>query len=483
MSAKYLAPYFGTSLYVWSAVMAATLMALALGYFYGGLLSEKNNKQIILFRLAIAGGLLMMLMPFSIRVSLAIFGYADLIYAVIASSIVLITPPLFIMGAISPLIISIVSENALEKAGLISGRIYAISTLGGILFTFLFGFYIIPNYGLKIPSFITGFLFVLLPLFLIIKKEKKYTVPLWLLFGLAISAYYTFKTKDNAYINVLSKKEGMYGQVMVADFKNKNNVTERILLANNYVQTYKSTDTSLNRYFDIHQSMFNIISNNFAKESNILSLGLGGGIITQKLYEKGYQHIEACELDKYIYEAAVKYFGFSEKIKVSIDDARHYINLLQHHYDILIIDVFKGEEPASHVITLQSLEKIKKHLNNNALLIFNTAGYLESNLGKGNKSLINTLQHADFKVAIMPQGYNINIEDQRNLLVIASLSEVKIVEAKKYFTEKEINLNNLNLASAAILSDEIPNTEKLFAASAMQWRRLNFKYALIMFDN
>jgi spermidine synthase len=212
-------------------------------------------------------------------------------------------------------------------------------------------------------------------------------------------------------------------------------------------------------------------------------LGLGGGIITQKLYEKGYQHIEACELDKYIYEAAVKYFGFSEKIKVSIDDARHYINLLQHNYDILIIDVFKGEEPASHVITLQSLEKIKKHLNNNALLVFNTAGYLESNLGKGNKSLINTLQHAGFKVAIMPQGYNINIEDQRNLLVIASLSEAKIVEAKKYFTEKEINLNNIDLASAAILSDEIPNTEKLFAASAMQWRRLNFKYALIMFDN
>jgi spermidine synthase len=163
-----------------------------------------------------------------------------------------------------------------------------------------------------------------------------------------------------------------------------------VLLANNSVQTYQSLDSNINRYFDYHKSMYKIIKNNYSTTSNILVLGLGGGIITQKLYEKGYQNIEACELDKYIYEAAVKYFGFSEKIKVSIDDARHYINLLQHHYDILIIDVFKGEEPASHVITIQSLEKIKKHLNNNALLIFNTAGYLESNLGKGNKSLINT---------------------------------------------------------------------------------------------
>ena len=47
--AKLLAPFFGSSLYVWSSVMAITLGGLASGYFFGGQLSKKINKEKNLF--------------------------------------------------------------------------------------------------------------------------------------------------------------------------------------------------------------------------------------------------------------------------------------------------------------------------------------------------------------------------------------------------------------------------------------------------
>ena len=44
-SAKILTPFFGTSTYVWAAVLGTTLTALMSGYYLGGYISAKNQKK------------------------------------------------------------------------------------------------------------------------------------------------------------------------------------------------------------------------------------------------------------------------------------------------------------------------------------------------------------------------------------------------------------------------------------------------------
>src|SRR3990167_2678589 len=66
---------------------------------------------------------------------------------------------------LSPMLIQILSADT-TTSGKTSGLIYAISTSGGILFTFLFGFFLIPHFGMKtaivlnslIPATLTGYL-------------------------------------------------------------------------------------------------------------------------------------------------------------------------------------------------------------------------------------------------------------------------------------------------------------------------------------
>jgi hypothetical protein len=63
IGAKMLAPFFGSSLYVWATVLAITLFALTSGYFIGGILSEKKNANLNLYLIALLGGVFMVLMP------------------------------------------------------------------------------------------------------------------------------------------------------------------------------------------------------------------------------------------------------------------------------------------------------------------------------------------------------------------------------------------------------------------------------------
>ena len=72
IGAKMLAPYFGSSLYVWATVMAVTLGGLALGYFTGGFFAEKNKRNNFLFYIILIAAIFTALMPLSSKLILLI---------------------------------------------------------------------------------------------------------------------------------------------------------------------------------------------------------------------------------------------------------------------------------------------------------------------------------------------------------------------------------------------------------------------------
>jgi predicted membrane-bound spermidine synthase len=163
VGAKMLAPYFGGSLYVWSAALGLTLGGLMTGYFTGGLLSKKyQNDASLLYWIMIAAGLFTALMPFTSGWIMQLTLGWPLQWGALFSLLIFMFPPLVFMGMVSPVIINLLNTEV-KGAGSSAGTVYAISTLGGILTTFLFGFYVIPNMGLNYPAIATGALLALLP--------------------------------------------------------------------------------------------------------------------------------------------------------------------------------------------------------------------------------------------------------------------------------------------------------------------------------
>lgn len=460
IGAKMLAPYFGSSLYVWATVMAVTLGGLALGYFTGGYFADKNKHHNLLFFIVLFAAIFTSLMPLTSKFVLLLTTNLSLQPAIIISTLLFLLPPVFLMGMVSPLIIERLS-NSENHAGKMSGSVYAISTLGGILATFAMGFYIIPNFGLIKPAFFTGICLAILPLFAILNDKKKAFA---ILLFFALLGTYLFSTNNaKADIKILYQKEGILGQIMVVDYPVYQSAETpdyyiRMMLFNRVIQAIDNKHDSVNKYFPYVHLLIKESKNHF-KGGNALLLGLGGGCVANELIKNNFK-VDAVELDKRVADAAIKYFGLHPGVSVFIDDARRYINNCTKKYDLIIFDVFKGEENPAHIITQESLTLIKKSLNPDGMIILNGYGFRNGDKSKGMKSIVKTIQNAGFQTNILPSSIK---EEEGNLLVFA--------KQNAFHTQtKPIAFSTADIHNAPLLIDDQPLLEILNKEAVAAWR-------------
>ena len=55
LGTRLIAPFYGTSLYVWSSLISVTMMALASGYFFGGWIADRNHPGSLSWVIMVAG--------------------------------------------------------------------------------------------------------------------------------------------------------------------------------------------------------------------------------------------------------------------------------------------------------------------------------------------------------------------------------------------------------------------------------------------
>lgn len=451
--AKLIAPYFGSSLYVWSAVMAITLGGLAGGYFLGGLLSQKKNKEKRLTNVLMIAVSWLMLMPFISKLFIY-FAHWSLIPAVIFAVFLLLFPTMVFMGATSPLIIACLTKDPAE-AGKNTGSIYAISTLGGIIATFLSGFYLIPTFGLIITFvFFTALLLFSIILFSFQKKNDKSI--LYILIPISIALFSFINQSKNPY--TIYSEEGIMGKLEIRDEPSMfdPDIIIRKLLINNIIQT----EMILYNHEPVTQYVKLLDKNlSFLSKGNALVLGLGGGITSNILTENGYK-TESVEFDPRITDMAKKFFFLNERVITHNDDARHFLNQCDKKYQLILFDIFKAEEQPSYVITAESLEQIKKNLDTNGVIIINTHGFLNGEKAAGTQCLLRTLIKKEFNIKVCSTG---DQEEFRNLLIYAS---IKPIPAGFYNEILPLIIEHNNL----INRDYYPLFDKLNAQANQSWR-------------
>jgi predicted membrane-bound spermidine synthase len=452
---KLIAPYFGSSLYVWSAVIAITLGSLAAGYFYGGRLSLKENRAKIMFTILLLSSLYMGLMPL-LSGFLKVFAIGmPLIPAATISAFVLLFAPMFFMGATSPLIISLQTSEA-GSAGRVSGLVYSISTTGGITATFASGFYLIPAFGLQTTLLVFA---VLLLASLLLLMEPKSNIKVGSMFIALL--FLGFKQAPLAK-NCIYETDGLLGKLDILDDSIVSNDSVKVirkLLVNQVVQTEMDlrTKTSVSEYVKI------LDTNILPSHGNALVLGLGGGVTSNLFFQKGY-HVTGVEFDERIIHLANTYFFLNKKVKTSCDDARHFINGCEEKFDYILIDIFKAEEQPAHVITVESLLKLKQLLLKKGMLIINWHGYSSGERGMGTSILLNTLRNGEYNYKIASAS---DLEDYRNLVIFASPGEVKL-----YRYELPITLAPTSLLN----KDAHPVLEKYNALANQDWRKNYIQY-------
>ena len=418
---RLVAPFFGSSMEVWTTIIALVMTALALGYFFGGQLSKRIKKldSAIYLIIAFAGLLIgfsyLFVEPIvsftSLSLHLAKFSLSLKTFLVILSLFFL---PVFLLGSIYPLIIANFKG---KKSGQAAGLIFAISTSGSILGTLLPSFVLIPLIGTKLTFFLTGILLEIIALIGLSKFQK--IIPALILLLLLLNFPHQQQISSTSSNEVVYQTESIYQEIKVI----KRESTYYLSLGpNNYLSSsYSPASFLANRYYDYY-SLIPLIKD-LNHDLDVLIIGLGGGTMSRQ-----YQHffsdkfnlrVDWVEIDPEVIRVGKKYFELEQpSLTIYQMDGRAFLNQTEKKYDIIIVDAYARQTYIPfHLATQEFFQETKKRLKEHGILAFNVCS--PSRKSFRYQSISQTVK------SIFDYCYSLPIEVQDNFIILASNSPLK----------------------------------------------------------
>ena len=168
---KLIGPYFGASLFVWSATIGTTLIGLAGGYYYSGILSEKENLIKKLLLLSSVTAIYLLFLPLFSKAIMNALVKMEVLRGILISTLLFNLPLFFLFGIYSPLIIQLISRD-IEDAGNVAGKVYGLSTLSGVLFMIVTGIYLVHRIGASLSMYIMSTLMFMATILLFVIHRK-----------------------------------------------------------------------------------------------------------------------------------------------------------------------------------------------------------------------------------------------------------------------------------------------------------------------
>lgn len=409
LGTRILAPFFGTTIYTWSSLITVTLVALAIGYFVGGLIADRKPDWSVIYFVIFLACLWILLIPL-LRPPILLFSNAfPLLFGSLFSAFALFTVPLFLLGMVTPFAVKLETDK-LKTLGATTGTLFAISTFGSLLGTVLTGFYFIPNFGIGAILSLSAFsLFGVVAVWTISRRNWRTLISFSMVF-LLFNLLQTLAPilKEGQPKEVVFKSESPYGQVKVVDKGN-----ERILLIDNSLQTIMLKDTGEPGFSYIRFMEIAALLPYSPKDT--LVIGMGGGLFSMRLKDEYNLNVETVEIDSTVVEVARKYFDFEGTVYVQ--DGRYFLQKTSKKYDIIVMDAFSPYNVPPHLVTIEMFEEVRRHLREGGVFVVNIEVLPDSKLSR---SVFLTLKQVFPKVHAFP----VNPAGVGNLVFFSGMEEM-----------------------------------------------------------
>jgi MFS family permease len=149
VAGRVLAPFVGVSIHTWTSIIGVVLAGISLGNYLGGVLADRAGPARMLAVLLAAGGLASAaVLPLASGLgALAPRSYPLFVRIVLLTTLLFFLPSV-LLGMVPPVAIKHALDD-LGRAGKVVGRVYAASTVGSLVGTFLTGFVLIAHFGTR----------------------------------------------------------------------------------------------------------------------------------------------------------------------------------------------------------------------------------------------------------------------------------------------------------------------------------------------
>ena len=431
-ASRLLDPFFGNSLVVWASIIGLMLLYLTVGYFIGGRWADKDPRHSTLFQIVAWGAFLVGLVPLISGpvLRLSVQGLAQFNVGILAGSffgvLVLFSVPITLLGTVSPFAIRLALRDV-EHGGDTAGSIYALSTLGSLLGTFLPVLVLIPTLGTRLTFFTFSIVLLLVSLGgLFLTRSKRalaYAAMPVILIALNLLSsggpikptpglVYETESSHN-YIQVIEVDDTRGGNWYALQLNEGQGIHS---LYNPNYPDYPLVDGVWD-YFLIAPYL-NPPPHSEREVGSLLLIGSAAGTISKSFSEiYGPIPIDGVEIDPGIIEAGRQWFDMNEpNVTVHAQDGRFFLANTRNTYDVIVVDAYRPPYIPFHLTTQEFFQEIHDHLNEDGIMAIN-AGRTSTDY-----SLVDAL--GSTMKSVFPNVYVLDVPDfgssLGNSLVIAT---------------------------------------------------------------
>jgi len=369
-AARLLAPWFGASTIVWANTIATVLVALSIGYWYGGRLADRDPTVAGLARLVMIAAALLALVPFiagpflSVSVKALDQVEAGAFVGSLIAVMVLIAFPVMVLGAVAPYAVRLSVKTA-DEAGNVAGRLYAISTVGSLVGVFLSALLLVPLLGTR-----RTFIVFALSLALVAMPALSWrwlTLPLLIIIAL-FAPVGTIKSAGAS--TVIWESETEYQYARVVQF----NDGERWLELNEgqaVHSVYRPGTWLTNNYWD--EALVLPWAARNAPPRSLAVLGNAGGTVA-RAYGHFYPdaRVDGVEIDGQLSDAGRRYFDLrGPNLHLHTADARPFLRASNRKWDAILVDAYRQPYIPFYMTTSEFFASVAEHLNPGGVVMVN----------------------------------------------------------------------------------------------------------------
>lgn len=424
-ASRLLAPYFGTSLFIWANLIGLVMVYLTLGYWLGGKLADRYPRPSVLYGVTALAGFSVGLIPILSRPILqwSLTGFdtrsVGIFYGSLIGVIILFSAPLLLLGFVSPFAIRLRS-TAVSSAGGTAGAVSALSTLGSILGTFVSVFLLIPYIGTAATLYTASVALLVFSIggLLVVSAMRPvavYSVLLAIVLGLAFFAPRSL-IKPAPYGEVVYEKESAYNYIQVL----RDGTAIKLALNEGHAvhSIYDPQRVLTGGPWDYW--LVAPYFNEGFRPSDMKSMAMIGSAagtaahIFTEVY--GPLPVDGVEIDPEIVDVGRSYFDLDsiESNTTHVQDGRTYLQTdgRDKKWTIIGIDAYRQPYIPFHLTTKEFFEEVRSHLTPDGAVMIN-AGRTANDI-RLVEALANTM------LQVYPNVYVIDVPTLANSMVIGT---------------------------------------------------------------
>jgi predicted membrane-bound spermidine synthase len=490
-ASRLLGSVFGTSNLVWAAIIGLILIYLAIGYFIGGWLADRFPSYKAMYTLLAWGAFTAGLVPLVARPVLRLAAGAfdqlqvGILFGSFAAVLILFTIPVTLLGMISPFAIRLAITDPLQ-AGRVSGRIYAISTLGSFIGTFLPVLVFIPLIGTTLTFLVfSGFLLLVALAGLWLSTGWRAAATLaWMPLVLVVLVLLIVRQPIKSTAGQIYETESAYNYIQVL------NVDGYHMLRLNEGQGIHSIwhPTQLDFQGPWEQFLaapfFNPMP--FGPESvkRVAIIGLAGGTLARQATAVfGPIPIDGFEIDPKIIEVGRKYFDMNEpNLNAIPQDGRWGLEHSPYKYTIIGVDAYRPPYIPWHLTTKEFFQVVRDHLAENGAMVINVGR--APNDRRLIDGLVGTIR------TVFPSVYVMDLPNTFNSIIYATAqsTDIQNLYDNYLYLKTRPNIHPLLLDSIQrVVANQqpLPNNPTVFTddRAPIEWITNNMVLNFVLFGN